>query len=423
MAKLRAVLTYLISLQIICGAISIRTSFANSRADGSVSALSGAGSSKPADSTERADKAIDTKQFAFYLFSQAIKNSKENVLVSPFSAHAALSMTLNGAGGNTRRQMSQVLGVSTDHLQYFNQHEQAVFETLKKNDQVQLQIANAIYTDLSLPMQKTFMETCKRFYGAEAHSEDFSNPDTVNKINAWCDQKTHGKIPTILKSLTENEKIVLLNAIYFKGTWQKQFDKNLTQDDQFSSLSDGLLPIKMMHQNGTMQYMRGKNFQSVSLPYNGRKQRLIVFLPDKDADWSAFQSQFNESSWNEWQPRYRNVRVNLSLPKFKINYFTLLNRSLIAMGMPDAFNKASANFFNMVPTGKTWISRVLQKTFMDVNEEGTEAAAVTAVVISNQRAIFHEDQVIEFRVDRPFVVVLLDDETGEILFLGSIVKP
>ena len=363
-----------------------------------------------------------TKKFAFNLFRKASEGSTDNVIVSPFSAYAALSMTLNGAGGNTRKEMAEVLGVPANDVGKLNERSRAVFDTLNKNDKVQMEVANAIYSDNSCRMKDTFMDICKKYYSAEAHSENFNDPQIVGKINGWCSEKTHGKIPTIIERLSPAEKIVLLNAIYFKGTWQSQFEPRQTLDDLFMS-PKGELPVKMMHKRGKLMYMRGENFQSVSLPYVDGKQRLIVFLPDKDVELPAFQAQFTEDNWSKWMQKYASADVSLSLPKFKVDFFIQLNKALSDMGMRQAFSQSSADFSNMVNRDRMYISRVLQKTFMDVNEEGTEAAAVTAVIMAKRAVSLQQQRFVEFRVDRPFVIALVDDETDSILFLGSIVNP
>jgi serpin B len=361
--------------------------------------------------------------FSLKLFSEQTKGNTENVLVSPFSAYFALCMTLNGAGGKTREQMARVLGTSGGTVDRLNEHNAEVMKALSANDKVQLEIANAIYSDESTPFKKDFIDLCRRSYSADAHSENFASPAVVTKINAWCSQKTHGKIPEILKKLTPREKMVLLNAIYFKGSWQNQFQKSLTQDDQFTTLSGDKCPIKMMHQRGKSMYYRGSNFHSVSLPYAGERQRMYIFLPNPGVDMATFGGQFTRESWSSWMQSYHTADVNLALPKFKIEYSTELKDTLAAMGMGDAFHQG-ADFSNLIrPPAIAWISRVLQKTYMDVNEEGTEAAAVTAVVMAAHRAVARREPVVEFRVDRPFVLALVDEPTNEILFLGSIVKP
>ena len=368
----------------------------------------------------------NSSDFSLKLFGQLAKDEhakdkSKNVLVSPFSAYFALSMALNGAAGKTREQMARVLGTTADEVDRMNETNAEIMKALSANDKVQLEVANAIYSDESAPFKKEFIDKCEQSYQSEAHSEDFGNPDVVRQINAWCDQKTHGKIKEILKKLSRNEIVVLLNAIYFKGTWQHTFEKSATQDDQFTTLGGDKCPCKMMHQSGQTMYFQGSNFQSVSLPYAGGKQRMYIFLPNEGVNLAAFEGEFTKGNWSRWTKSYGGAQVDLSLPKFKIEYSATLNAVLQAMGMAGAF-QSGADFSKMISV-PAYISRVLQKTYMDVNEEGTEAAAVTAVVMTKRSVSAAPPRVVEFRVDRPFVLALVDEPTNQILFLGAVVKP
>jgi len=362
-----------------------------------------------------------SSNFALKLFTEEAKGKTENLLVSPFSAYFALSMTMNGAAGKTLAQMAEVLGTTPEQIDQLNQQNAECMKSLAANDGVKLEVANAIYSDKFTPFKQSFIELCESKYSAEAHSEDFSKPETVTAINKWCSDKTHGKITEILKRLTKDEKMVLLNAIYFKGSWQKKFANNATQDDHFTGLSGEQSPIKMMHQRLHANYFEGPDFSSISLDYSGGKQRMYIFLPKTNIEMNAFEAQFTTENWKKWMHSYRSTDIALSLPRFKIEYKTDLKDVLKSMGMEAAFT-ASADFSKMI-SQRAWISRVLQKTYMDVNEEGTEAAAVTAVAVMTRAAMVRPEQPIDFRVDRPFVVALVDEPTNQILFLGTIAKP
>jgi serpin B len=359
--------------------------------------------------------------FSFKLFQEQAQDNSKNVLVSPFSAYIALSMTLNGAAAGTRDDMAKVLGTESDAIGRLNERNAGVIKSLAGNDKVQLEIANAIYADTRTPFKKEFVELCQQSYKAEAHSESFSDPTALKKINQWCSDKTHGKIAEILKKLNPREKLVLLNAIYFKGSWRDQFKENDTRDDQFTTPSGDKIPIKMMHEQIKTLYCQGTKFRSLALSYAGNKQRLYIFMPDENVDMLTFIAQLNKTNWESWMKSYRTATVQLSLPKFKIEDSSLFNDALQKMGMAGAF-EPSANFSNMTAV-QAWISRVLQKTYMDVNESGTEAAAVTAVLMEGRAMTSRPEPVVEFRVDRPFVLALVDQPTGEILFLGAVNRP
>jgi serpin B len=305
-----------------------------------------------------------------------------------------------------------------------NSRNNSVLESLKANKKVQLEIANAIYADRSTPFKESFFNLCKQEYQSEACNRDFKNPAVVGEINNWANEKTHGKIPTIISNISPEEKMVILNAIYFKGNWALQFQKEATRDDKFELLSGQQKTVKMMYQFDRYDYLKGENFQSIKMPYTGRKQSMYVFLPNKGISLSTFQSQLNSENWEKWRSHFHSAHVNLSLPRFKFEFETSLSQTLQAMGMSEAFIRQKADFSKMiVPPAYAWIGDVVQKAFMEVNEEGTEAAAVTAVTMYAAPCALPPDPVVEFRVDHPFIVMLVDDETNELLFAGSIVNP
>ncbi len=359
--------------------------------------------------------------FALKLFKNSATDTSKNVLVSPFSAYEALSMAANGAAGSTREAMATTLGVTGGTMDGLNTRNNAVLKSLNANTSVRMEIANAIYADKNTRFKSSFVKLCQDLYQAEARTEDFADPDTVRKINAWCDQKTHGKIKEIISKLTPREKMVLLNSVYFKGSWDKAFKKENTQQQDFTLLSGATKKVAMMHKSFEPGYLKGKGFQATCLPYAGNNQAMYIFLPDKGSDFAVFAAKFTPDNWHEWMNGFYNTKVRLAMPKYKVEYFTVLNGALTAMGMGEAFG-GRANFSEMFETQAGCISRVLQKTYMDVNEEGTEAAAVTAVIMA-ARAMRVESPPVEFVVDRPFVVALVDRNTNEILFLGSIVDP
>ncbi|MBS2006226.1 MAG: serpin family protein [Cyanobacteria bacterium SZAS TMP-1] len=374
--------------------------------------------------TEAADlglpQAIST-DFSLKLFRHEAGDNSKNVLVSPFSAYEALSMTANGAGGNTLAQMAKVLGYTPSTMDVLNSRNHEVLLKLNSNSKVQMEIANAIFADAHTKFKPEFIALCARVYQAEARSENFADPQTVKKINDWCDAKTHGKIKEILQKLTPDEKMVLLNSVYFKGAWESAFKPDATSQQAFKLLSGATRQVPMMHKSLEAGYLKYKNMQAICLPYAGKKQMMYIFLPDAGTDFAAFKSQFTLENWDFWLPGFTNQKVNVALPKARIEFSTELSKALKAMGMPEAFGDR-ANFEKMFADQPGGISRVLQKTYMDINEEGTEAAAVTAVVMMT-RALRVEAPPIDFVVDHPYVVALVDKDTREIFFLGSVVNP
>lgn len=357
--------------------------------------------------------------FSIKLFNSAARDTSKNVLISPFSAYEALCMTANGAGGTTLSEMSSVLG-SQSNMKALNEHNLQVLKNLNANDKVQMEIANAIYADIRTKFKPEFISLCANYYLAEAKSEPFASPETVKTINDWCARKTHGKISGIIGRLTPQEKMVLLNSVYFKGSWNKAFEKQDTRDEKFTIISGSQVSVPMMHKSLHLGYFAEEKFSAVNIPYAGQKQSMLVFLPNKGVDFKEFTQQFTEEKWKRWLSSFNDRKVDLSMPKYKVEFSTELSDNLKAMGMRKAFG--DADFSNMFVGQPGCISRVLQKTYMDVNEEGTEAAAVTAVVMM-ARASAYTPKPVEFKVDRPFVVALVDNDSNEILFLGSIVDP
>ncbi|HEY9758682.1 MAG TPA: serpin family protein [Oculatellaceae cyanobacterium] len=391
----------LLSLGVLACAVSVGT---NANAESSTGG--------PAQSTP----------FALGLFKHETKSSTSNVLVSPFSAYVALSMAANGASGTTLDAMMKTLGVSASGLSSLNDRNHAALTSLNQNSKVQMEIANAIFADKNTKFKDTFVSLCNKQYDAEAATEDFGAPQTLTKINNWCDQKTHGKIKKILDKLAPRDVMVILNSVYFKGTWAKPFDKQYTNQQPFFLLSGQSKDVPMMHETMNLGFLEAPGFRAVSVPYSGYKQTMYIFLPDKKTGLAELVENFSVENWQKWMTSFASHRVALSMPRYTIQFSTLLNQPLQEMGMLEAFGP-QANFSNLFETKKGYISRVLQKTYMDVNEEGTEAAAVTAVVMTMHATAARLEPPIEFVVDHPFVVALVDEQAKEILFLGTIVEP
>jgi serpin B len=255
---------------------------------------------------------------------------------------------------------------------------------------------------------------------AEAHNLDFNKAEaTARSINAWCSEKSNNKIQSIVdESVVKTSKMILVSTVYFKAAWASAFDKLSTKDEEFTTAAGNRVNVKMMHQRNVFGYFRGDNFQSIALRYLQGNQTMFVFLPNRNVSLSSFLGAFDARKFKTWQHGYDGQSVQLSLPRFKIEYSINLKPALHEMGMRSAFGPA-ANFSNMSNTA-TYISYVVQKTFMNVDELGTEAAATTEVV--GEALSFHP-HIIDFRVDRPFAIALVDDRTGDIVFMGAIYKP
>ena len=372
------------------------------------------------DNSLKQSKSTD---FSLRLFKHETIDVSKNVLVSPFSAYEVLSLAANGAVGRTRTQMAQALGFSADDLKSFNDRNHTVLQSLNNNKDVRMEIANALFADLQSPFKPSFVELCQAVYAAESRSENFADRATVGKINSWCEEKTHGKIKEIISHLTPAQKLVLINCVYFKGAWADPFTAGSTRPHDFKLLNGSVTSVPMMQKSGYFEYFAspGDGPQVLAIPYQGKHQVMYIFLPKVGAEYPAFLASFTPDNWTAWTNNFKSTEVDLSMPKYTMSFGTELNKTLKAMGMTDAFSSV-ANFGEMFAGRPVAISQVVQKTYMDVNENGTEAAAVTAVMMRSM-AMRVPVASIPFVVDHPFVVALVDRDTNEILFLGSVVDP
>jgi serine protease inhibitor len=362
--------------------------------------------------------------FAIELFTH--EQGHDNTVLSPYSAYSALSMTANGAHGKTREDMANTLGFKADAIESVNRRNLKVMTALQnQSDAVKLEIANAIFADNNFPFKASFKATCHEFYSAEAQSLDFKTAQALETINNWCKEKTHGKIEKIITKLTPAEKLVLLNTVYFKAKWATPFKKEATRQEPFlMGLKNPLKrDVDTMHCLQDFPYLKQANFQAIAMPYKGLKQSLYVFLPEPNSDVKTMLAGFSQANWETWLKSFSKNKIELSLPKVKVEFSSDLSDTLKQIGMASAF-KGSANFSEMIEPPKTaCISKVVQKTFLDIDEEGTEAAAATAVIMEARAMMMPPQTRIPFKVDRPFVIALVDNDSQEILFLGTISNP
>ena len=362
-------------------------------------------------------------RFSFKLFSEILKqDSPKNVLVSPVSIAIALSITYNGAGGETQQAMAKALEMQGMSLLEINQANATLKTLLESNDpSVKLTIANSLWVRKGVDFKPEFIQRNQKFYAAEVTSLNFADPSAPRQINDWVKKNTQGKIREIVDRLDANQMMVLINAIYFKGQWMTEFDKNQTTDRPFTLATGRQKQHPMMAQKGDYRYAETQQFQAISLPYGKGRTSLYVFLPKPNTNLADFQKTLTAENWQTWMKIFSKREGSIQLPRFKMDYEIDLKNSLSALGMSVAFDPSKADFSDLSTTA-TRIDEVKHKTFIDVNEEGTEAAAVTSVGI---RATSIQQEVAPFVmiVDRPFFCVIRDNKTGEILFMGSINDP
>jgi serpin B len=383
------------------------------------------------DENKSAGGAIDARlvsantSFGFKLYHEvAIKGAGNNVFISPASVALCLAMTYNGAVGETKEAMERALEIhGLTHAELNHAYAALRSELENPDPRVQLQIANSLWARKGISFNPAFIARNKEFYGAEVTALDFGDPGAPAIINAWVKDKTKDKIEKIVDSIDAQSVLFLINAIYFKGAWSTEFDKAKTKDDAFTIGSGSQKRLPMMTQSGKYDYYEAANFQAVSLPYGSGRVSMYVFLPAAGTSIDQFLPSLTTANWDAWMKRFSKTQGAIVLPRFKVEYEITLNDALKALGMGVAFDPDRANFAGMFQTAQSaFISKVKHKTFAEVNEEGTEAAAVTSAEIS-VTSIAPPRKSFKMVVDRPFFFAIRDNKTGSVLFLGSIVDP
>ncbi len=374
--------------------------------------------------TEKAAQIVEAdNKFGLELFQRVVDyDDKDNIMVSPLSISLALAMTYNGADGETKTAMEKTLKLHGLTTQEINESYEMLVDALKSVDEkVLLEIANAIFYRQGFIVEQDFVSTNQNYYNAEVSPLDFGNPTSVDVINNWVADKTHDKITSIIDQISPQHVMFLLNAIYFKGVWQTEFNKESTIDYPFNLENGSNQMVKMMSRLDTLDYSKNDLFRAIRLPYGKGNYSMYVFLPEHGKSVEDITGQLNNDNWKNWMANFKETNsVEIMLPKFKFKYDIKLNDVLIDMGMGVAFTGA-ADFTGINKAGNLNIDFVKHKTFVDVNEEGTEAAAVTIVGIELTSA-GGEDE-IPFIVNKPFLFAITEKDTGSILFIGKVSSP
>lgn len=358
--------------------------------------------------------------FGLELFQKLYQQSPDkNLFMSPTSIYLALAMLYNGAAGQTQIEMAKVLHIEGLSLDELNLAARKWLQQLQAKDrQIVLEIANAIWIRQGFDLQADYITAIQNSFQATAHEAPF-NQDTLKQINGWVDKNTHGKITKILDQLEPDLTAVLLNAIYFKGEWQTAFDPKQTHDQNFRLDSGQEKRVSLMQRLGKFDYLETQHFQIVRLPYGKNKAAdMVLFLPTDGRSLKAVMPELNPKNWQKWQTEFQHKEGAVMLPRFKMEYTQLLNEPLKAMGMPSVFGQA--NFTHMAKRSLQ-VSYVLHKSFVEVNEKGTEAAAVTA--IGMRVTSVNPNPPFVFKADHPFAFAIVDRSHNDLLFLGALVNP
>lgn len=363
--------------------------------------------------------------FGFNIFQQLLNEDKgKNIFISPLSIHLALSMTYNGADGTTKEAMAKTLRLQQIDINQLNKDSATLINLLQNPDpKVEIAIANSIWARKGETFNPNFLETNKKYYLAKIESLDFTDSKTVDIINSWVSDNTKGKIPTIINPPIPPDMVMyLINAVYFKGSWTVEFDKKLTTNRSFTLNDGSKKEYPMMEQKGNFQYLENDLFQAINLPYGENKRLgMYVFLPKGNLE--NFVTQLTGQNWQEWLTKFLEQEGTIILPKYKLEYEKNLKDVLKELGMGIAFGD-QADFSLMRENGikDLFISEVIHKTYVDVNEEGTEAAAVTEVGVG-VTAVIPEKKIFYMEVNKPFFFAIVDNKTSEILFMGLVFNP
>jgi serpin B len=371
-----------------------------------------------------------TGDFGFRLLKALAKDPEQNTIISPLGIATAFAMAYNGAAGAAKKEMAKTLGLGSLSDDDINGANRNLIHTLAKADPAaQPEIANALWVQKDFPINPDFRTVCKSFYDASAASLDFvGDPKgAAAEINSWVDKNTNHRIPDIVGEIDPATRLILTDAVYFKATWSFPFKKAETWPRPFHLMSGDSRQSAMMDQSRVFSYLQNQSFQAIRLPYgNEERYAMYVFLPRKMAGLPDFLHSLDERHWTRWTSQFEANNGEIALPKFEATYSKQLVDTLKAMGMRLAFDDKKADFSRMPlhPTSGTplFISDVEHKTWMKVDEEGTEAAAATSLVFELSDAIGTSHPFVMI-VDHPFFFAITEQQSGALLFAGVVMDP
>ena len=377
---------------------------------------------------EEIQLAQSSDRFGLKLFREIVRQEPDqNVFISPLSVSMALGMTANGAAGATLDSMRATLELGDLTEEESNAAYQSLIALLTQADpQVQFDVANSIWYRQEWTFKEDFYQRCRDYFDSVVQGLNFSDPASADIINGWVKENTQGKIEEIVdKPIDPAIVMFLINAIYFNGTWTYEFDPQDTKDDQFTQADGTQASCRMMEQEADLPYMANDLFQAADLPYGDGLFSMTVLLPQPGVPVDSLISELTPENWQDWIGSLDTTGLKVQLPKFTLEYKLTANAVLKKLGMGIALNDppGQADFSRLGQLGGyTWIDQVIHKTFVEVNEEGTEAAAATLVEIHIISAVGGGVPRL-FRIDRPFIFVIRERTSGAMLFMGKIVEP
>ncbi len=359
--------------------------------------------------------------FGLGLFNRLSESEPEkNVFISPLSVSMALGMTLNGAEGSTREQMMATLQKQGLSEEAINGSYRSIIDLFSNLDpKVNLNLANSIWYRNGFEVLPAFLEVNKSSFDAEVAALDFSHEGSKDVINDWVDEKTNGLIDKIIDHIAEDVVMYLINAIYFKGDWTYQFEEEKTVNAPFNNRNNSRPDVPLMNLFGSVPYANTAEVSLIDLPYGDSLFSMTIILPHEDARLEEIAENLTTDSWDRWIASLEPTNLDVFLPRFKLEYEKKLKDVLAELGMSEAFEANAADFSRITPNQNLYLSNVVHKSFVEVNEKGTEAAAVTVVEVS-VTSIGEEPA--SFRVDRPFLFAIREQHSGAILFIGKVLN-
>ncbi len=380
-------------------------------------------------SATQAEFISEANHFGINLFNYVAMGSRENMMLSPISVHVALSMLLNGSAGETKAQIQEMLGFESNlSIQDINQaYTDLRLQLLKADNRVQLSLANAVFSRQGFPVKQTFIDAMKNEFHATVESLDFNSASSLSRINNWASDNTNGKIPKVLDELHPESVLILMNALYFKGIWSTEFVKSETKSLPFHLNETITVQVPTMSSEIQAKVVNAPTFTAVEIPYGRKNFTMVVLIPKSQLSeenslleavgltpdsWLTLTAELNAQE--SWQT------IQLFLPKFKFSFEQELNDALAHLGMRDAFSPSLADLSEITNQQLLFVSLVKQNTFVETNEEGTEAAAVTTIDI---RVTSVPDGPPTIRVDRPFLFGIREQTSNSLLFMGQVVNP
>lgn len=359
----------------------------------------------------------NSNEFAWKFFKEVSKGEQEDVFVSPLSVTYALGMLANGAVGDTQKEILEGLEFRSGKVDDINSLcHQFMIESPKLDKSTKVSMANAVVANKNKPLQPDFKNVVEKQYQALVTNQDFSSPATLSFINQWASDHTQGMVPKILERINPDGVSYLLNALYFKGIWYRQFDKKRTQQESFTQADGKKLSVKMMHQKERFLAAENDNYQTVVLPYGNGSYEMVVLLPREGKDLSSLLQTMDAKKWKDNLKNTYSSEVDLKLPRFTSAYTRELNDVLKLLGMNAMFDPSKANLTKMSAVS-SFVSMVLQKAKIEVDEEGSKAAAVT--VIETAPTAVAPSKPILFHANRPFMYAIVEHSTGTIFFMGT----